>query len=575
VEEFFAAGDPRFVEQLRQFHDAKRLAPFADRWARDFRPWARLQIFEYLEQPLDRPGHQPLVKRLFKGAEAKRDDALVGAFVVAFDRLVRRVRKKRYRYDWQARQSWVEEILYAPRNNLAGRTARNLRTGAPIHIPPRNPAGARLFSYHTRYYLRRRAWRYFRRMGHQRPNDYCPAVATFLAGYDDADLQKGENLLDSWGLVHACFGDSDVLEFTASAARLKEGRSLGDLAPAPYFPKLWSRAEAAPLLLVLAGNARSRLVRVWAMTLARRDHADHLAGLRPADLLPLLDSEDEAVQQFGAELLERAAGLETLPLTEWLRLLQTRNLIALETIAAAMRRHVDPARLSLFEAVTLACAEPVPVARIGLEFVKALPLTTPQARQAISNLARAKCPRVGREIAAWALSVLGRPEVYDVEQVVRFFDSLLAEMRQAAWEWLTAEGSPGWDDPGLWSRLLETPYDDLRLRMIEVLQRRATLPGTSPDDLAPLWSAVLLGVHRGGRQKLTALRQISDAVRRDPARAERLLPVLAVAIRSVRAPEARAGLAAIVGAVEETPALADVVRRFLPELNLSPEGASA
>jgi hypothetical protein len=412
-------------------------------------------------------------------------------------------------------------------------------------------------------------------MGHQRPNDYCPAVATFLAGYDDADLQKGENLLDSWGLVHACFGDSDAIEFTASAARLTEGRSLADLTPAPQFPKLWSRREAAPLLLVLAGNARSRLVRVWSMTLARRDHADHLSGLRPADLLPLLDSEDEDVQQFGAELLERAAGLETLPVAEWLRLLQTRNLTALATIAAAMRRHVDPARLSLFEAVTLACAEPVPVARLGLEFVKAQPLATPQARQAISNLARAKSPRVGWEIAAWALSVLGRPEVYDVEQVVRFFDSLLAEMRQAAWEWLTADDSPGWNDPALWSRLLETPYDDLRLRMVEVLQRRATLPGTSPDDLAPLWSAVLLGIHRGGRQKLTALRQISDAVRRDPTRAERLLPVLAVAIRSVRGPEARAGLAAIVGAVDAAPALADAVRRFLPELNLTPAPAAA
>src|SRR3954454_17806807 len=154
VEEFFAAGDPRFVEQLRQVHDPKRLAPFADRWIRDFRPWARLQIFEYLEQPLDRPGHETFVKRLFKGAEAKRDDALMGAFVVAFDRLVRRVRKKRHRYEWQTRQSWVEEVLFTPRNKLRsdGRVAQNPRTLAPIQVPPRNRPGARLFSYHTRYY---------------------------------------------------------------------------------------------------------------------------------------------------------------------------------------------------------------------------------------------------------------------------------------------------------------------------------------------------------------------------------------------------------------------------------------
>src|SRR4051812_17827556 len=88
VEEFFATGDPRFLDHLRQTSDPKRLAPFAERWNRDFRPWARRQVFDYLEQPLDRPGHQPLIKRLFKGAEAKRDDSLVGAFVVAFDRLL-------------------------------------------------------------------------------------------------------------------------------------------------------------------------------------------------------------------------------------------------------------------------------------------------------------------------------------------------------------------------------------------------------------------------------------------------------------------------------------------------------
>jgi hypothetical protein len=79
---------------------------------------------------------------------------------------------------------------------------------------------------------------------------------------------------------------------------------------------------------------------------------------------------------------------------------------------------------------------------------------------------------------------------------------------------------------------------------------------------------VLLGIHRGGRSKLTALRHISDAVARDPHNAAALLPVLAVAIRSVRLPEARTGLAAVLGAVERAPALAGDVARFLPELQL-------
>ena len=52
-----------------------------------------------------------------------------------------------------------------------------------------------------------------------------------------------------------------------------------------------------------------------------------------------------------------------------------------------------------------------------------------------------------------------------------------------------------------------------------------------------------------------------------------LLPVLAVAIRSVRAPEARHGLAAIVAAVERVPALESAVVATFPELRFDPAGA--
>ncbi len=87
-----------------------------------------------------------------------------------------------------------------------------------------------------------------------------------------------------------------------------------------------------------------------------------------------------------------------------------------------------------------------------------------------------------------------------------------------------------------------------------------------------MWSSVLLGIHRGGRKKLIALRQISRAAVDDPAQAEVLLPVLAVAIRSVRPPEARAGLAAVVTLVEARPELAEQVALRLPELQLQPDG---
>ena len=47
-----------------------------------------------------------------------------------------------------------------------------------------------------------------------------------------------------------------------------------------------------------------------------------------------------------------------------------------------------------------------------------------------------------------------------------------------------------------------------------------------------------------------------------------LLPILTIAIRSVRAPEARHGLAAIVSAIEQIPQSAKAVQQQLPELQL-------
>jgi hypothetical protein len=100
------------------------------------------------------------------------------------------------------------------------------------------------------------------------------------------------------------------------------------------------------------------------------------------------------------------------------------------------------------------------------------------------------------------------------------------------------------------------------------LKKRLNLPGASAESTASLWQSVLLNIHRGGRAKLSALKQISDRIVREPQSAKSLLPVLVVAIRSVRLPEARHGLAAIVSAVDRIPALADDVKAQLPELQL-------
>lgn len=569
AEEYFANEGDLFLETLRRVSQPKSLAALADRWKKDPRPWARTQILAYLAQPLDSPGHQPIVKRLFKHAEESKDHELMAAFLVAFDRHVRRQIRTKQRWDPRSRTAYEEERLVTPRDVIPlkpDRSGRNPMTGEAMSFGVRTPRGAKLFKYRTRYYLRRRAWRYFRWLGHRDPAAYLGAIATALAVFEDADLQRGENILDSWALMHACFGEHEALEFGATHIQLKDGRTLGELSPAPMFPDAWKRPEAASLVLGLVTRAHARLVRLWATQLFQREHA---AFAVPLDtILALLEHEEADVQQLGAKLLESSSSLATLPVASWLKLLQTKNEEALQRICDAFGKHVSSDRLDLAQCVALACVRPVPVARLGQRYLKERVISSSVDREQIAQLANAKCSAVAAELTTWALGILGKPENYSVEQVIRFFDSMLSETRMAAWAWLLND-SPGLPDPSLWSRLAETPHDDLRLRVIDYLQRQTEVPGADPNQLESIWRSVLLGVHRGGRQKAKAVQQIAHAIVENPARVESLLPVLAVAVRSVRGPEARAGLAAVVSVVEAQPQLAEAVRRFLPELKLA------
>jgi len=472
------------------------------------------------------------------------------AFLVAFDRLVRReIRTKRH-WDFRARTSYDEERLVTPRD--------------VIGAYPRGKA--KLFKYRTRYYLQRRAWRYFRRLGHREPLKYIPAIVNALARYEDADLQKGENILDSWALMHACFAQSDALEFGATHVQLKDGRALGELTPAPAFSDAWKKADSAPMVLALAVRAQARLVRLWAMQLFQRDHSTHAVSLD--NILSLLEHEDADVQQFGSKLLESSGVLATLPISSWLKLLQTKNEEALQRVCDAFAKHVSADRLELAQCVELASVRPVPVARLGQKYLQTRNISSPIEREQICALANAKCSAIAGELTAWTLKFLGTKENYSSDQVIRFFDSNQDKSRAAAWTWLMAD-SHALIDASLWSRLAETPHDDLRLRVIDCLQRQTKLPGADGNQLENVWRSVLLGVHRGGRQKAKAVRQISQAIVENPQRVETLLPVLAVAVRSVRGPESRAGLAAVVTLTEAGPELTEAVRRHLPEMKFA------
>ena len=546
--ELYEAGDEAFLEHLvRHRGSFKPLLPVVEKWKKDPRPWARGLRISFARDGRLTGDNRVVFKRLFKQAWHDGDHDLMGAFMHRTDGFLRR--RRATRYVWENRTTRTVEVLRS----------------SPRH-------GNSVFSAPTTHYLRRRAWRYFRRLGFRDPAAYVPAAARAMARYTDDDVRAGENLLDNWGLMHACFGRSDVLTFDRRHTHVTHGRSLAELAAAPMFERHWAADASAAVLLALLVDADCRPVRVWAIQLLRRHHSAALAAVDAELLARLIDHTDADVAAFAVEVLTTANVAGTLPVATWLRLLGTRNGTVVSAVADAFRRHVNFERVTLAQAVQIATSPATPVARLGLDVLGQRPVRNDADRAALAELAAARCEAMGDAVARLALGKLNVAGAYRRSQVVAFFDSRLKSVRAGAFEAL-GETSPAAADPGFWAALLESPYDDVRGALVERLKHRQSLPGADADALAFLWRSVLLNIHRGGRAKLSALKQVSRQVADEPASLPALLPVLAVAIRSVRPPEARHGLAAIVSAVEKTPGLESEVVAQFPELRFDPAGA--
>ena len=65
---------------------------------------------------------------------------------------------------------------------------------------------------------------------------------------------------------------------------------------------------------------------------------------------------------------------------------------------------------------------------------------------------------------------------------------------------------------------------------------------------------------------MRAIRQIAQSIGKKPEKADNLLPLLVAAVRSIRGPERRAGLSAVMTLVDMYPDLTGAVSVLLPEL---------
>jgi hypothetical protein len=634
LQELLERGDPGFVDRLRSVTDADALGQFAERWYANPSSNARRLLFEYLERPLNAYRHEALVKRLFKRAEAAGDDAVMARFLVAFDRSIRRVQRERHRirrdhvagreeakqleklrrsegyqwvYSWPdafKRGQYVVSSIASPEPYLTapggttmprGKTVFSRgffgRTEGPdwalaLQLNPgkyRNASDPpeserkklerfRLFSVPTRRYLGRRAWRYFRRLGKAHPDRYVAAISEALRLYEDSDVDSGLALIDNWGQIHALFHHSRVLVSRPRGWTVAEGRSLSELEPAPIYADLWRSSPKA--IFDLMARARCRPVRQWAARMLRREPAAR-AAIGIEAVIGLLGHDDDEVFAFAVEWLRGAGDVSSVPPERWLAIAETASPGAVEIIAEIMGRQIAPERIAIGTAARLAAVRPLPLARLALGWLKARGPATDDEHRDLLALLEAACEPLRPEILAWLRSVLSATPEFHPDWLLEFLDSRHADARSQGMNWFREEPRAR-DDVGLWQRLMESPYDDVRFGLtadLDARLRRAKGDGAvdlaltlSPERLRLLWASVLLNVNRGGRAKPGVVEQVARRLGRRPDEAEVLLPLLAVGLSSLRAPERRAALAAVVRLVEGRPEAASRVRKALPEL---------
>ncbi|MFO0557657.1 MAG: hypothetical protein U0269_06530 [Polyangiales bacterium] len=550
LSEYFDAGDERFLPELIASNAARKLQVFGPRWYADKRRFAREALLAYIDDGCDRPHHRPLVKKLFKHAESAGDDEAMAHFLVAFDRIAPRVMvsaKRRVPGTYtRAKTSVLRDDPALPHyRSVADRVGR--------------------FTMKTRRYLQRRAWRYLRAMSKSQPVEYLRVLSWVLAQYNDEQFDPPQRLLDCWGLVHALFWGNDALRRTVEGVRVGSGRSMAELRPAPYAEELWSKPYAFEPLFILLLKAQSAMVRTLAVGFLERSHMGALRELGVDQLVALLKSPNAQAQTLSAKLLDGSSGLERLSVNEWLELLEVDNPFALPVLCKLVLKHVSPSRVTLDHCVRLAMSRPAPVAELGFEWLKARKLSTEGDFEKVLVLRNAPANVVRAPAVRWLLGHFEESAFAKAEHVRELLDSRFEDVRQCACESLATAGRFA-DEPTLWAALAESPYTDARSFLLAHLSLRAS--ALDEGSLRHLWATVLLAVHRGSRAKQRAISQVAKAVAQSPDKADDLLPLLAVALRSVRAPERRAGIAAIAQAVVKNPSLARSVNKHIAELDL-------
>ena len=245
----------------------------------------------------------------------------------------------------------------------------------------------------------------------------------------------------------------------------------------------------------------------------------------------------------------------------------------LELVAKCFREHVSSSRLQAGQVLGLCNSQQGPLATLGFEIVRDEVWSSRLQVSEISQLAGCRCRFLGSEIATWALTKLDDRKAANAKNVIDFFDSSLVPVRRAATHWLGQSGTTVQKDPELWAMLLESPYPDIRTALVNWLDRIVGPgelgQGNDASSVLVLCATVILQIHSGGRSKLKAIDRLAGWVCEDPVLLPKVLPILSIAIRSIRGPEMRQALCAVLEISSRFPDQKSAIESMIPELEVA------
>ena len=615
------AGDPRFVAALRADlaalradRDAPALARFAAAWYADTRPMARQLLLAYLDEPPNAPGHEGLVKRLFKLAEAAGDDEVMARFLVLCDRLILRrppVRSQ-YRHETFATREeaeargneWLAEgargftirpqrrLTSTMRFGVIGRFAMARLTTRGTTLPrvdwqaksERAPtrdqlARRRWFTVATRRHLQRRVWRYFRNLGRTSPERYRIAAVAALQSYRDSELPDGIALLDHHGLTHLLFGASPVLRPHASGWNLAPRQTLAELAPAPAFEAAWR--ERPDLVVGALARSPAAIVARWVVRWIEADAARFATQVPIAAWVDRCDSPHPEIVALSLQILQTIEPERLraeIPPGRWAVAVESAAPASQAAVGDFVARLIPPDLMARADAARLAIHPAEPVALLGWGWLEGRggatvpPGSDPEQDADLwLGLLRAAHGPLRPAIIRGVVAALRDRPGDRARWVWTILNSPHGDARAAGWAWFQADDAL-WANPAVWDNLLGSPYPDIQAACATGADRPVAADSARLDRVR---AAVLLRPHGASRVKPAVIRQVVARLGAIPSGPDLEIHagigLLAAVVRSARGPERRAALAGLVRLAERRPEWRERVEQAVPALLFAAE----